>query len=55
MPLKLNLRVSASARAQLSSILTCAHHMEEVTCKLLRFKGFSLEMTGHLGKEFKSQ
>ena len=41
MPLNLNLRVSASARAQLSYILTCAHHMEEVTCKLLHlYKSF---------------
>ena len=35
MALKLNLRVSASAHAQLSYILTCAYHMEEVTCKVL--------------------
>ena len=33
MALNLNLRVSARAHAQLSHILTCAYHMEEITGK----------------------
>ena len=35
MALNLNLRVSLNADAQLSYTLTCAYHMEEVTCKVV--------------------
>ena len=49
MALNFNLRVSASAHAQLSYILTCAFHMEEIICKVLHiFRScFMLKMKGN--------
>ena len=35
MALNLNLHVSVTAHSQLSYILTCSYHMEEVACKVL--------------------